>query len=91
MADCDASLRGERIAATLDSRAFVLLRLNRNQEAKAAFDEALSVDPKLAPSLYGRSLAERRLGDPAADKDKAAALDSNPNIVKTYADYGVTR
>lgn len=93
LADCDASLALRPDAApVLDSRGFVLLRLGRDRDAKAAFDRALDKAPDLAPSLYGRSLAERRLGDAAAaDRDLKAAVAQDADVVSTFADYGVTR
>jgi tetratricopeptide (TPR) repeat protein len=91
LADCDASLALQNTPQTLDSRGFVLLRLGQNRDAKAAFDQALAMAPQLAPSLYGRSLVERRLGDTAAaDKDKEAALANNAKIAELFGDYGVT-
>ena len=93
LADCDRSLKlrpGE--AAVLDSRAFVLLRMGRDKEALSAYDAALTAAPTLADSLYGRSLAERRLGDAAdADRDLKSALAQNPEVAKTFERYGVTR
>jgi len=90
LADCDASLALVASPNALDSRAFVLLRLGRNLDAKASYDAALAKRPDSADSLYGRSLAERRLGDAqSADKDKAAAAAKEPKIADTYADYGV--
>ena len=90
LADCNASLALRKAPAAYDSRAFVLLRLGRMQEALADFNQALASAPDLAPSLYGRSLVERRLGDrAAADRDRAAALAKDPKIVETYAEYGV--
>jgi len=90
LADCDASLQILGAANTLDSRAFVLMRLGRLPDARAAYDEALAKRPDSAESLYGRSLVERRLGDaPAADRDQAAALAIDEKVVETYAGYGV--
>lgn len=92
LADCNASLALEKVAHTFDSRAFVLLRLGRNKDALADFDQALADAPDLAPSLYGRSLAERRLGDAAAaDRDRAAALAKAPKVADAYTEYGLTQ
>ena len=62
LADCDAALAIEpKSAATLDSRAFVLMRLGRYDEAVRVYDAALALRPRQADSLYGRGLSKLRL------------------------------
>lgn len=76
LADCDvAAETGE--AANVDSRAMALLQLGRYEEAKAAYDQALTAAPNLAASLYGRGRARLALGDAGGqeDLDRARVLD----------------
>ena len=89
--DCDASLAlRPDAAATLDSRAFVLLRLGRNSESVAGYDAALAENPREANSLYGRSVAERRLGrTAAADHDATEARAFSPTVDTAFAAWGV--
>jgi hypothetical protein len=75
----------------LDSRGFVLLRLGRAQDAIAQYDAALAVSPDKAPSLYGRAVAEARIGDKAASaRDLAAAQKADAGVVDRFTSYGVT-
>ncbi|MGC1459608.1 MAG: DUF3857 domain-containing protein [Steroidobacteraceae bacterium] len=77
-------------ASLLDSKAFVLLRLGRFSDSIATYDAALAINPRLAPSLYGRGLAKLRAGDTdGSRRDMAAALDSNKGVADQFADYGL--
>lgn len=89
---CDAALKlRPKDGATLDSRAFVLLRQGRNAESLAAYDEALRVRPYEPNSLYGRGLAKRRLGGiEESDADLKAALKTNFRIGGQFRTYGLT-
>jgi tetratricopeptide (TPR) repeat protein len=91
LADCDAALNlNPENPSILDSRAFVLLRLDRLAEAIAVYDRALSLSPRLAPSLYGRSIARRRQGDQAgAEADRSAAIAVDGDIAETFETYGI--
>jgi tetratricopeptide (TPR) repeat protein/transglutaminase-like putative cysteine protease len=91
LADCDASLKLDPDnAATLDSRAFVLMRLGRDAEALSTYDAALKAFPKLPTSLYGRGLIEARQGRAADSKrDIAAALQLSPGVVDDFDRMGV--
>jgi len=93
LADCDAAIKlAPKAGQILDSRAFVLLRLNRNDEALVQYGEALAVFPQLAPSLYGRSIAERREGrDTEADRDLKAATALDPDIAHQFKDFGIVQ
>jgi tetratricopeptide (TPR) repeat protein len=91
LALCDASLKlRPNDAATLDSRAFVLMRLGRNAEALSAYDAALAANPAEYNSLYGRGLVEARLGrtDESA-RDIAAAVKGRPQVQEEFAQMGV--
>lgn len=90
--DCDTALaKSPDIPAYLDSRAFVLLRLGRNEEAIASYDRALARSPRLAASLFGRAVAWARKGDRAKSAaDLAAAEQSDADVRDRFARYGVT-
>jgi tetratricopeptide (TPR) repeat protein len=91
IADCDASLKlRPNDAATLDSRAFTLMRMGRDADALAAYDAALKADPTVYTSLYGRGLVEARLGrGPDAARDTAAALAARPHMREDFAEMGI--
>lgn len=79
LSECDAALATEPdVRAYLDSKAFVLLRLGRLDEAIGTYDRILKIQPLQLSSRYGRGLARRRKGDPgsAADLQMARAIDS---------------
>jgi tetratricopeptide (TPR) repeat protein len=93
LADCEAALaKSPDSAAIEDSRAFVLLRLNRLEEAIASYDRALARAPQQTASLYGRAIAYARKGDGAkARQDAAAALKLSPDIATRFEGYGLKR
>jgi tetratricopeptide (TPR) repeat protein len=93
LADCDAALKlSPQIPAIPDSRAFVLLRLGRNEEAAGEYTHALALYTKSAASLYGRSLAYARMGKAKdAATDRAAALALAPYIVEEFKGYGLVK
>ena len=90
--DCDRSLAiNPTSPATLDSRALVLLRQGRLEDAVAAYDAALKMRPELSSSLYGRGIA--KLGLKRAkegEADLAAARAITPEVADTFAEWGVT-
>ena len=92
LADCDAALaKSPDVAAYLDSRAFVMLRLGRLDEAIAGYTRAIHAAPRQAASLYGRGVAWSRKGDKAqAAADQAAALKIDANVRTEFETYGVT-
>lgn len=76
LADCDVAVASGE-AAFIDSRGMVLLQMERYEEARAEYERALTGDPDLPASLFGRGLARRALGDAdgAADIARARARD----------------
>lgn len=89
--ECNRSLAKDESFATHDSKAMVLLRQSKFDEAIAEFNIALK-NGDVAASLYGRSLAYAAKGDRAksdADADKAMKL--SPGIDRTYAYHGLSR
>ena len=91
LADCEASLKIVKDAATLDSRAFVKLRKGDLPGSIADYDAALKLGPDQSASLFGRGVAKRRSGATAAgDADLAKARKLAPDVDKRFAGYGVT-
>jgi tetratricopeptide (TPR) repeat protein len=90
--ECDAALvREADSAAILDSRAFVLLRLGRLDDAIAGYDKALLKAANLPTANFGRAIAWSRKGDQAkADADFSEARKLRPLIDEEFARYGVT-
>ncbi len=91
LVDCDAAiaaLPGQ--ASIIDSRALVLLMLGRLEEARAAYEEALRLEPTQTASLYGRGLVRQALGEPGGDQDLAAALAQYPEVAEDFLAY-ITR
>ena len=91
LADCDAAvgLGGDK-AAYVDSRAWVRVRMNEWQQAKSDFDAALKDSPEFASSLYGRSIAQARLGNVEASKaDLAAARERSAGLVQAFEKQGL--
>lgn len=77
--------------ATLDSRALVYLRLGSLRAAVRDYDSALDTNPDMANSLYGRGLAELRLGDKARGQaDLAAAEKLDASVAARFARMGLT-
>lgn len=92
LADCDAALSAAPDSvAFLDSRALVLLRLGRLDDAIAAYDAVLAKRRVSPTSLYGRAIARSRKGDKEkAQVDLDAALKLDPDVQKQFEGYGVT-
>jgi tetratricopeptide (TPR) repeat protein len=92
LADCEQALKlRPTFAPAMDSRAFVLLRLGRLEDALAAYDKAIAAESRYAWPYFGRGIVKKRLGDEAgatADFTKAEAL--QPGIAQQYANYGET-
>lgn len=90
-ADCDKGLGlSPRSAAMLESRALLLLRLGKLDEAIAGYDLALKLAPRQAEALYGRGLAELQKGQGQAGKaDLVAARAIRPAIDAVFAEYGM--
>lgn len=89
--ECNRSLAKEESLATHDSKAVVLLRQSKIDEAIAEFDVALKNGDVAAP-LYGRALAYARKGDRAkSDADAERAMKLSPGIERVYSLYGFDR
>ena len=87
--ECDKSVAALDMAASHDSRAFVLLRLNRFEESIKEYDLALA-SGDFAAGLYGRSIAHARVGKKVeSDADATKALKLDPLIARLFSSYGV--
>jgi len=72
-----------------DYRGLVYLKLARFDLAIIDYNAAIAYDPKIATALYGRSLAERNLGDVVkSGRDRADALKLNPEVEAFYKTLG---
>jgi predicted aspartyl protease len=91
LADCDKSLKlAPGIAATLDSRAFVLFQMGHYEEALNGYDAALRADARQAPSLFMRGLTRGKLGDTSGkNADVAAATKDDPTIPAEFKRIGI--
>lgn len=90
LADCDQALKKDRTSTTMGYRGVVLFRLGRLDEAIAQFDAALKAQPRFAPALYGRGLAELKKGDKAhGDADLSAAAEIAPGLAQQYRRWGL--
>jgi tetratricopeptide (TPR) repeat protein/predicted aspartyl protease len=91
--DCNRarSLRGSTDVAILDSRALVYLRLGRLSDSIEDYDSALRINPNVPTSLYGRGLAELRVGDKdKGQADIAAAEKLDQHVAQRFAKMGLT-
>lgn len=75
----------------LDSRGLVYLRLGDPKNAIRDYDAALQAAPNMYSSLYGRGLAELRVGQRAqGHADLAAAEMADSSVAKEYEHMGLT-
>ena len=90
LADCDAALKGDRVSAVMGNRGLVLLRMGRLDDAIVQYTAAIGQQPKLAPALYGRGLAELKKGDKTkGEADIAAANALAPGLAAQYRRFGL--
>jgi Flp pilus assembly protein TadD len=74
-----------------DIRGFVQLRRGEPAQALGDYQAALALRPAMVSALFGRGLAEKRLGDIArADADLARAATLDPQVAGDFARYGLT-
>ena len=91
LADCNEALRLKPdVAATLDSRGLIYLKMGQWDSAIDDYNSALRLDSKLPTALYGRGLAELKKGETArGQSDIAAARALKHDIEAQYTSYGV--
>lgn len=67
------------------------MRLGRPRDSLSDYDKALRINPNLADSLYGRGLAELRLGRKIRGQhDLTAAGKLDSGVVKRFAAMALT-
>jgi tetratricopeptide (TPR) repeat protein len=90
--DCEAAVaRAPTNYFGLDSYGFVLLRLGRFDDAIAAYDRALTVDPYLPTAFYGRAIAYARKGNTLRAKANFMSAERiTPSVKNDFARHGVT-
>jgi tetratricopeptide (TPR) repeat protein/pimeloyl-ACP methyl ester carboxylesterase len=92
LSDCDSaiSIKGDD-AVIRDTRALIYLKLGRYDDALAEYNEALKLNPKLAESLYGRSIAKRRKKDlRGSELDFKSALRLKSDIALVFEKFGLS-
>src|SRR5882672_7745009 len=90
LADCNEALRlMPSNAGTLDSRAFIFLKMTLFDAAVSDYDAALRIEPNVAFALYGRGLARIKNEDAAGENDIEAAKAIQADIAEEYARYGI--
>ncbi len=91
LADCNAALAIDDDPNTLDSRGMVKLVAGDFAGAYEDFNAAWTRSNLLVVSLYGRGLAQIKLGREAEGRaDIAAALAQDPDAAASYVTAGVT-
>ena len=91
LVDCKASVAAHREGANLDSLGLVLLRSGHYSDAVAAYNEAIELTPFSADSIYGKGVAEMRLGQNDAGKADIAKAHAMTTAAEfAFARYGVT-
>ncbi|HEY4125689.1 MAG TPA: TIR domain-containing protein [Rhizomicrobium sp.] len=91
--DCNRALAlNHSNYSAFDAMGLVRLRQANNQGAIFAFNRALSLQPNVATSLYGRGLALQRMGNPTdANRDFTAARTQRSDIDTLFSRMGMTR
>jgi predicted aspartyl protease/tetratricopeptide (TPR) repeat protein len=100
LADCNTAIKRDGpLAAYLDSRAMVKVRMKDWPGALADYDAALAKNPKQASSLYMRGWAKRASTTAGSEADKAvatgfaadmaAAKAIDPDVADQFTPYGL--
>ena len=77
--------------AFLDSRGLVRVRMGDYVHAIRDYDQVLAINPKNAWSLYGRGVAELRLGQKEpGEADLAKAREAAPDLPARAKKLGIT-
>lgn len=92
LSDCNRAIQmNPNNALFYNALGLVQLRRNDNQGTIDAYSRALAIQPNVATSLYGRGLAEQRMGQTAdAQRDIAAARAAQNNIDQVFSGLGIT-
>ena len=92
IADCDTALKLMPLnLEARETRGFIFLKLGEPAKALKEYAAALDIDPNRPLALYGRGLAQCRLGkEQDGEKDKAAATAIAPDIERQFTRFGVS-
>jgi hypothetical protein len=91
---CDAAVANGRPGYALLNRGKLELQLGQFREALRDFNEALGKKESiqqvgLTDAAFGRGMARLRLGDDGGRKDIDLAIEANPSVLATFADFGM--
>lgn len=91
LTDCDEALRiAPRDVDAMAARGLALYKLGRLDDARLAFQAALTRRPERADALFMRGVIASRNGDAAAAlNDAKAAREIDPDVAERMARYGV--
>ncbi|MFL5295033.1 MAG: aspartyl protease family protein [Phenylobacterium sp.] len=90
--DCDRALQLDRNSQVMAYRGLVLFRMGRLDEAISQYSAAIRAQPRSAPALYGRGLAELKKGAKTeGEADIAAAQALAPGLAQEYRRFGLSR
>jgi tetratricopeptide (TPR) repeat protein/predicted aspartyl protease len=90
LADCDTAIRKDKNSVFMRSRALVLLRMGRTDDALAQYAAVIKLQPRDAVAIYGRGVAELKKGQTTeGDADIAAATAIARNIGAQYKRWGL--
>ena len=89
--DCDIALKLMPTNAVVrETLGFVYLKLGDPAIAIVEYNAALEQDPNRALALYGRGMAQTKMGrQNEGDADIAAALALNPSVEREFSIYGL--
>jgi tetratricopeptide (TPR) repeat protein len=92
IADCDTALKLMPLnLEARETRGFIFLKLGEPAKALKEYAAALEIDPNRPLALYGRGLAQCRLGkEQDGEKNKAAATAIAPDIERQFTRFGVS-
>jgi tetratricopeptide (TPR) repeat protein len=92
IADCDTALKLMPLNLEVrETRGFIFLKLGEPAKALKEYTAALDIDPNRPLALYGRGLAQCRLGkEQDGEKDKAAATAIAPDIERQFTRFGIS-
>lgn len=92
LGDCDIALKLMPLSLEVrESRGFIFLKLGEPAKALKEYSAVLATDANRPLALYGRGVAQCRLGKGQdGEKAKAAAIAVSPNIGWQFSRFGVS-
>ena len=91
LTDCDLALKAMPSNPDVrDTRGFIYLKLGDPAIAIVEYNAGLDVDPNHALALYGRGMAQIKMGHTKeGEADQAAARALNPSVERQFSIYGL--